>query len=81
MEDVRDYLVHLMEVEGKSPSTFTVASAVLRFFYANTLRSPWALEYIPVPKREKRLPTILSPNEIVTFNGIATNRCSTLGAI
>jgi site-specific recombinase XerD len=72
MEDVRDYLVHLMEVEGKSPSSFKVASAALRFFYANTLRRPWALDFIPVPKREKRLPVILSPQEIVTFIGGAT---------
>ncbi len=67
MEDVRDYLVHLMEVEGKSPSSFTVASAALRFLYANTLRRPWALEFIPVPKREKRLPLILDPTEIAHF--------------
>ena len=67
MEDVRDYLVHLMEVERKSPSSFIVASAALRFLYANTLRRPWALEYIPIPKREKRLPVILSPEEIVVF--------------
>jgi site-specific recombinase XerD len=67
MEDVRDYLVHLMEVEGKSPSSFTVASAALRFLYANTLRRPWALEFIPVPKREKRLPLILDPTEVAHF--------------
>lgn len=67
MEDVRSYLVHLMDVEGKSPSSFTVASAALKFFYANTLHKDWALEFIPVPKREKRLPTILSPQEIVVF--------------
>lgn len=67
MDDVRDYLVHLMEVEGKSPSSFTVASAALRFLYANTLRRPWALEFIPVPKREKHLPLILDPTEIAHF--------------
>jgi site-specific recombinase XerD len=67
MEDVRDYLVHLMEVEGKSPSSFKVASAALRFLYANTLRRPWALEFIPVPKLEKRLPVILDPMEVAQF--------------
>ena len=67
MEDVRDYLVYLMDVERKSPSSFTVVSAALRFLYVNTLRRPWALEFIPVPKREKRLPLILDPTEIVHF--------------
>lgn len=73
MEDVRDYLVHLMEVEGKSPSSFKVASAALRFLYAKTLRRPWALEFIPVPKLEKRLPVVLSPQEVVTFISGATS--------
>lgn len=67
MEDVREYLVHLLNVEKKSPSSYGVASAALRFLYANTLRKPWALDYIPVPKREQRLPIILSPEETVQF--------------
>lgn len=67
MEDVRDYLVHLMDVEGKSASSYGVASAALRFLYANTLRRDWALDYIPVPKREKRLPVVLSQEEMVRF--------------
>jgi integrase-like protein len=43
MDEVRDYLVHLMDVEEKSVSSFGVASAALRFLYAKSLR------------REKRL--------------------------
>lgn len=31
------------------------------------MRRPWALEFIPVPKREKRLPLILDPTEIAHF--------------
>ena len=38
MDEVRDYLVHLMDVEKKSVSSFGVASAALRFLYDKTLR-------------------------------------------
>jgi len=67
MEEVREYLVHLLNVEEKSASSYGVANAALRFLYANTLRKDWALDYIPVPKREKKLPIILSPEETVQF--------------
>jgi site-specific recombinase XerD len=67
MDDVRDYLVHLMDVEGKSASSYGVASAALRFCYAKTLRRDWALDYIPLPKREKILPVIPSLQEMLHF--------------
>lgn len=67
MDEVRDYLVHLMDVEEKSVSGFGVASAALRFLYVKTLRKDWALDYIPLPKREKTLPVIPSQKEVARF--------------
>jgi integrase/recombinase XerD len=67
MEEVRDYLVHLMDVEEKSASSFGVASAALRFLYSKTLRRDWALDYIPLPKREKTLPVVPSQKEVARF--------------
>lgn len=67
MDEVRDYLVHLMDVEEKSVSSYGVASAALRFLYAKTLRREWALDHIPLPKREKTLPIVPSPQEIAIF--------------
>ena len=73
LEDVRDYLVHLLN-EKKRPSTFAVARAALKFLYTNTLRRPWALvDFIPVPKREKRLPLILDQSEVAHFLDSAKN--------
>ena len=67
LEDIRDYLVYLLD-ENKRPSTFAVARAALKFLYTNTLRRPWALvDFIPVPKREKRLPLILDQSEVAHF--------------
>lgn len=67
VEEVRTYLVHLLENERKSVSSYGVASAALRFLYAHTLRREWALLHIPLPKREKRLPSILSQAEVAHF--------------
>lgn len=66
-EDIRSWLVHLVEVEKKSISTYGVAAAALRFLYAQTLHRQWVLPYIALPKREKRLPDILSQSEMVAF--------------
>jgi len=66
-EDVRSWLVHLVEVEKKSISTYGVAAAALRFLYAQTLHRQWVLPYIALPKREKRLPDILSQSEMAAF--------------
>ena len=64
LEEVREYLVHLLN-EKKRPSTFAVARAALKFLYKNTLQRSWALvDFIPVPKREKRLPVILDQSEV-----------------
>lgn len=67
VEEVRTYLVHLLDNERKSVSSYGVASAALRFLYAHTLRRDWALLQIPLPKREKRLPSILSQDEVAHF--------------
>lgn len=66
-EDIRNWLVHLVEVEKKSISTYGVAAAALRFLYAQTLHRQWVLPYIALPKREKRLPDILSQSEMAAF--------------
>jgi site-specific recombinase XerD len=72
MDDVRDYLVHLMDDQGKSVSSYGVASSALRFFYAKTLRRDWALDYIPLPKREKTLPVIPSQQDMIRFIAAAS---------
>jgi site-specific recombinase XerD len=63
-EEIRGWLVHLVENEKKSVSSYTVAAASLRFLYVQTLGRQWALRYIPLPKREKKLPDVLSEVEV-----------------
>jgi integrase/recombinase XerD len=62
-EHIRQYHPHLFH-KKLSPYTIRQHTAALRFFYFKTLRRNFPAEYIPFLKFRKRLPTILSPEEV-----------------
>lgn len=66
-EAVRTYQLYLMEVRALTPSSICVATGALRFLYKVTLKRAWAVEEIPMPKRPRKLPEILSPEEVIHF--------------
>ena len=67
-EDIRAYQVHLTNERGLAPSSLIVAVSALRFLYRVTLRKRWAFDdEIPVPKKPRSLPVVLSPEEVVQF--------------
>lgn len=66
-EEIRTYQLYLMEVRALTPSSICVATGALRFLYKVTLKRPWAVEEIPMPKRPRKLPEILSPEEVMHF--------------
>jgi integrase/recombinase XerD len=72
-EEIRDYQLHLVE-QGVSWSLFNQAVCALRFLYRVTLKCPDAVEQIPFRKREKRLPSVLSPEEVQRLLGAVENR-------
>jgi integrase/recombinase XerD len=63
-EEVRAYLLHLINDRHVSPSTFNVVRCALRFFYRVTLGRDWALDRIVCQKEDKKLPVILSGDEV-----------------
>jgi len=66
-EDVRTYQVYLIHQKHASSSALQQTVCALRFLYRNTLGKEWALPYIPAPKREKKLPVVLSQEEVSRF--------------
>jgi site-specific recombinase XerD len=48
-------------------SSVSVATGALRFLYKVTLKRPWGVEEIPMPKRPFTLPVILSRDEVMHF--------------
>lgn len=63
-EQIRDYQVHLFRDRKLSPGTVEGCGAALRFLYVKTLRRPYLKEDIPFPKRSRRLPLVLSLEEV-----------------
>jgi site-specific recombinase XerD len=61
---VRPYLTYLVEERNASRSYHTQAVSALKILFQAVLHTPQLAEAIPRPKREKRLPTVLSKEEI-----------------
>jgi integrase/recombinase XerD len=66
-EEIRSYLVFLVRTKKVSWSIFKQHICALRFFYQTTLDREWMVQRIPFPRREKKLPVVLSRQEIATF--------------
>lgn len=71
--EIREFLLHLVNERGVSPSTHHQHVAALRFLYAITLRRPAAVANIPFPKVPKHLPEILSGSEVERLLGCITS--------
>jgi site-specific recombinase XerD len=69
----RPYLTHLVEVRNASRSYHTQAVSALKILFRAVLRSPELAETIPRPKREKRLPNVLSKEEVTRLIDAAPN--------
>lgn len=63
-EHIRTYLVHLVDNRRVSWSLFNQTVCALRFFYRVTLDRGDLVPHIPFPRAEKKLPTVLSPEEV-----------------
>ena len=65
-EELRQYFLYLMNVKGVSRSTQTIVLCGIKFFYERTLKRTWhALDIIRLPKT-KKLPVVLSVEEVVS---------------
>ena len=64
-EDVRSYLVYLVRERRYSWSHYNVTVCALRFLYRVTLNKDWPLKHVPYAKRPKKLPSVLSRDEVV----------------
>lgn len=63
-EELRQYFLYLSQVKKVSPSTFQIALSAIKFFYEYTLQRQWATLELVKPIREKKLPVVLSVEEV-----------------
>ena len=66
--DIRAYQVHLVQDRRLSASSTLVAVAALRFLYKVTLKRGWSIEeVVPTCRKPRRLPVVLSRDEVSRF--------------
>ncbi len=70
--DVRDYLYHLANDKEVSTSTLNTAINALKFYYGEVLKRRFVYE-IKRPKKDKKLPVVLSPEEVYQILSTVNN--------
>ena len=63
-EEMKSYLLHLMTVRKLDWSTVNTASSAIRFLYSQVLGKPEVAWAIPPRKTPRRLPEVLSVEEV-----------------
>src|ERR1035437_8951463 len=70
---IREYQVHLFRDCKLSAGTIEGRTAALRFLFVKTLRRPYLPDHIPFPKRQRRMPTVLSQEEVARLIASSQN--------
>ena len=66
--EIRTYLLHLTRERRLAASSIIVTVSALRFFYTVTLKRPWVVaDDIPAGRQAKKLPVVLSRDEVARF--------------
>ena len=70
--DAKRYIAHLMSNQGFKPRSINLALSSLKFFYNEILRNV-AFNAVKTQKPEKKLPTVLSKEEVKRLIGAVDN--------
>lgn len=66
-EHIREYQLHLIHEKKVAWSTLQVRIAGLKFFYMQTLKQGWFVQEVAKPKVRRKLPTVLSREEVAAL--------------
>jgi site-specific recombinase XerD len=66
-EHVRSYLLHLVQDRQASWNIYRQSRLALRFFYTVTLGREWVVAHVARPAAPKKLPLVLSTDEMARF--------------
>jgi len=73
-EEIRQYLIHLIHERKVAWSTYNIARCGLKFLYEVTLGQQGMLQGLPCPKEPKRLPVVLTFDEVARFFDACDNQ-------
>jgi len=63
-QELQDYFLHRKNVDKWAPATMRICYSGIKFFFINVLKRQWHTLELIHAKREQRLPTVLSVNEV-----------------
>jgi site-specific recombinase XerD len=72
-QHIREYQAYLFRERKLDATSVTQKLAALRFFFIKTLRKPWSVAETPYPKQVRRLPLVLSQEEVARLINSARN--------
>jgi site-specific recombinase XerD len=73
-DEIRSYLLHLTRERRLAASSIIVTVSALRFFHTITLKRDWVVEDdIPAGHQARKLPVVLSKEEVARFLGAVDN--------
>ena len=72
-EHIREYQIFLVDRHVSWP-VFNQSVCALRVLYAKTLKRNWTIEHIPFPKQPKRLPVVISSQNVARLLEAIGNR-------
>jgi site-specific recombinase XerD len=73
VEDINRYQLYLTEERKVSWAYFNQAVSAIRFFYLASLKKNWNIKQIPYQKTGRRLPEVLSREEVDALFKVTTN--------
>lgn len=72
-EDIREYLLHLIEQKNFSASSINQVFNALRFLYVDLYKMPFQIGNIPRPRKERKLPDVLTQEEVKRLLQVVSN--------
>jgi site-specific recombinase XerD len=63
-EEIRQYFLYLIHLKKLARASITIALCGIKFFYEHTVKRDWKIFGIVRPPKEKRLPIVLSRDEV-----------------
>lgn len=70
---IREFQVFLVQTKKASWALVNQTVCALRFFYGTCLGKKWMIEHIPFSKQPKKLPVVLSREEVARLFGALSN--------
>ena len=72
-EDIRKFFLHLINDRKSARSTVKIYLCGIKFFYETTLGRKWGIFDLLLPAKSRKLPTVLSKEEVGTILGLVRN--------